>query len=237
MIACGGSVPEPETTPETTPEPTAEATRPPPQEVSASVDLDGAHIDIRIFAPAAGGAQARAAAEIAVGEVRRVGTLAGSSPELTAARGSEAPGEVSLQLLQLGYAIDRAADALTNAGMTDFMVARGDTVRARGSQDGSFERGWRVALPGATADSPPEGTVALLGRSAHTSRRADGVTTAVAPSTVTAIIWAERGVDGGPGVLQEADGQRIPLRIGTSAGDRRHNDAFDSLLDPVRVMR
>lgn len=138
-------------------------------------DLSLGRMQIRVVSPVSGQDAARVAAALAIAEAKRVAALPEDSPELARpARGA--------------YAVDRAADILQVQGMTDFLVHMGGVHRARGSQDATLGRGWRIAIAGADPEGGPIGTVALKDAALARVR----ATTVIGPGAATAHGWATK---------------------------------------------
>lgn len=179
LSACSGQPAEPAV--QSTPAPTPKQTT----QVLGDQDLLGARLQIRVLAPASGRAQAEAAIEIAFAETERVAGLPEDSPELAAAPTQRLP-----------YAVDRAADLLTREGTTDFLVTAEPTFRARGSQDGSSDRGWRVGVPGRSDHPSAPRSLVLKDQALHWQVREAVVWIAVGQRAVGAARAAGGAAEG-----------------------------------------
>jgi len=182
LSACGRS-------PEVEPEPTAQAppTPTPRQtvEVVGEADVLDTKLQIRVLAPASGQPQAEAAIAQAMAETERVAGLPADSRELAATKAPRLP-----------YAVDRASDVLVREGMTDFLVTSEPTFRARGSQDGSTGRGWRVGLPGPEEPSGAPPSRVLRDEALHWTGDGGAGWLAVGPRASEAARSADRAAAG-----------------------------------------
>jgi hypothetical protein len=190
---------------------------------------------IRVLTPGAGTAAAKAALESTKAEMARVAALT-DGPELKAA--SEAAKRLGKNLgarikpspeeLRAAYAVDRAVDRLSKAGMGDFYVDAGDVVRARGSQDASVGRGWHSTV--FNVEGRAIGTARLRDQALSQKAGADPACTSVANSAVLAVaarlaLESRNRTPEGP--------RGMGLRIGLSGGEELQNPAFQGLLTPV----
>ncbi|MCP4872006.1 MAG: FAD:protein FMN transferase [Proteobacteria bacterium] len=204
LTACAPS-PAPPAEPDP-PEPTAAPTPSPIVQLIVDGDLSLGRLQIRLVSPASGQEAARAAADLAIVEAKRVAALPDSSPELARAE-------------REAYAVDRTADILELQGMTDFLVHMGGVHRARGSQDATAGRGWRVAIAGVDPEGEPIGTVALK----DVALARVHATTVIGPGAATVHRLAKEApasVPDGFAMRTEGEGQ---------------DAAFDRMLEGVRV--
>ena len=197
LSACGRS-------PEVEPEPTAQAppTPTPRQtvEVVGEADVLDTKLQIRVLAPASGQPQAEAAIAQAMAETERVAGLPADSRELAATKAprprSRPRARAATRPPRLPYAVDRASDVLVREGMTDFLVTSEPTFRARGSQDGSTGRGWRVGLPGPEEPSGAPPSRVLRDEALHWTGDGGAGWLAVGPRASEAARSADRAAAG-----------------------------------------
>ncbi len=228
-----GGCPEPPPAPEAPATPADPAPEPAPAattEVVLDVDVLQSRLQIRVLAPASGAAEAESAGQAAVAEARRVAALPPDSPELVAHPHLWA------------YAVDRAAHVLSTEGTTDFLVTFAGIHRARGSQDGTAGRGWRVAVDGADPGTTL-GTLALRDEAMASVVREStrsvvgGRATVIAPGAVPAARRARQVADR-PDRVAAAEPERGFAALYVGADGSKHADAaFAARLQGVRVPR